>query len=105
MVGRCTAAFDSYPNIIVTIVKLQAWGVMTAICFCLHTETAEAIGWTSELLPKEGERGHGSQPDPPGFARLHGWVTGPISHAFFGEIARASSSFGGGRLAPPVASV
>jgi len=25
--------------------------------------------------------------------------------AFFGEIDRASSSFGGGRLAPPVASV
>jgi WD40 repeat protein len=34
MVGRCTAAFDSYPNIIVTNVKLQAWGVMTTICFC-----------------------------------------------------------------------
>jgi putative ABC transport system permease protein len=43
MVGRCTAAFDSYPNIIVTIVKLQAYGVMAAVCVCLHTETADAI--------------------------------------------------------------
>jgi hypothetical protein len=38
---------------------------MTAICFCLHTETADAIGWTrGTCYPKKGSGAMLASPIP-----------------------------------------
>src|ERR1700730_8998724 len=54
MVGRRTAAFDSYPNIIVTNVKLQARVSWQPFVFAITTETAgPAVFSVSDMCPTE----------------------------------------------------
>jgi hypothetical protein len=55
MVGRCTAAFDSYPNIIVTIVKLQAYFKMRSS----RLDIGLAFGlYSKKVLVKFGRDGN-----------------------------------------------